>query len=94
MKTTFMKNPTRIKKLPETNEMAEREREIRLHVAKSEIKPGRWIRLYFEDTGCHDAIVLEMDGNLRVFIVGECTFKTAEFDQVVAVGPWLNVPKF
>ncbi len=58
------------------------------------LKPGRLVRVYFEDTGAQDAMYLEQsDCDHKVFLFGGGTHRVVD-DQIIKIGPYLNIPKF
>lgn len=56
---------------------------------------GKFVRVRFDDIGIRDAICIHVDSSYKqftVFIDGDK--QTIENDQLVKVGPRINVPKF
>ena len=56
---------------------------------------GRFVRIRFNDIGVVDGLVTEIDGKrLKIYCHYEHSTDIVERDQIVEIGPYLNVPKF
>ena len=56
---------------------------------------GRVLRIYFEDSGVVDALLLEAHNEyLKVFTFNDKSINKVTIDDVVSKGPFLTIPKF
>lgn len=68
---------------------------------KSQLKAGRWVRIRYDDVGCRDALLVDIErdsygrAQYRIFEPGMPNGpERIEYDQIVAIGPFANVPVF
>lgn len=64
-----------------------------LRVKRSDIRPGRWVRVMWDDIGARDGIVIEKTDNgrsCRVYFPFDTRSQSVECDQIVKVGSSLR----
>lgn len=66
---------------------------------KIKVEVGRWVRIWWEDSGAEDGICVENekgDPNIRVAFPyrDNFTLRLVDRSQILAVGPRVSCPKF
>jgi hypothetical protein len=61
----------------------------------SRLRVGTWVRVYFDDVGARDGIIIEKEADeIKVFEPTENTSFWMERDRVISVGPFIQTPRF
>lgn len=61
----------------------------------SKLPVGIWVRVYFDDVGARDGIVIEKENDeIKVFEPMEDSCYWMERDRIINVGPLVTTPRF
>jgi len=61
----------------------------------SRLRIGTWVRVYFDDVGARDGIIIEKEQKeIKVFEPTENTSFWMERERIIAVGPFVTAPRF
>lgn len=69
-------------------------------ITKSEIRSlriGQWVRVFWEDVGMRDGVIIQIDDDRLAFYVIEpygVEKQHITADQIIEIGPMMVVPKF
>ncbi len=65
-----------------------------IKIKKGNINVGNWVRVYFTDTGVSDGVVTEVNKtSINIYFPCQGT-RSIDKEQVIVIGPYLEVPIF